>query len=174
MTDEEILPDAYFNRAKTFCKAGDILFEPLKSTNSSLDPAYLLYFHAAEMAIKAFLRFQGEKTIDLKNNYKHNIEKMYTKALSLGLAPDLTMSTDFLNVINLLYSGNQEEGFRYFYSSKTKSVGRPSIEWCSKIINLLISLVEKRINYIQKNPGQVARIIFEVGEPTAKQTKPVA
>jgi hypothetical protein len=56
--DDKIGFGAFVNRAKSYCHYADLLVNrpnpEADPKNLSNDPIYLLYFHAAELALKAF------------------------------------------------------------------------------------------------------------------------
>src|SRR6476660_4779149 len=111
--ENELAFEAVLNGAKRFCMAADLLLSTPQAASVN-DPIYVLYFHATELALKAFLRSGGEKTAALKNVWKHNLEKLYAEALARGLAPDTATALDLTNVVYLLHAGNKGEAFRYF------------------------------------------------------------
>jgi hypothetical protein len=164
--EKEVTPAAFMNGAKQYRNAGDILLSARESTEAALDPTYMLYFHAAELALKAFLVFRGERTSALKSNWKHNLERLHREALLRGLDPEPAESLDLQNVIHLLHSGNQDEAFRYF---TWESRSMPDIEWSSKVVNFLINLVEKRIGYVQKESGPAVKADLVWSQPSPKK-----
>jgi hypothetical protein len=56
----EIKPLAFANMASRYEKAASILHA--RKDSDLRDPIYFLYFHAAESALKGFLRSKGKKT----------------------------------------------------------------------------------------------------------------
>jgi len=166
--EKEVSPAAFLNGAKRYGEAADLLLSLSGTAGISLDPIYMLYFHAAELALKAFLVFKGVKTKDLKSrSWGHNLEKMYKEALGLGLAPEAAHSMDIHNVMELLHSGNRQEAFRYF-TWEPRFI--PEVAWAGKVVNLLIGLVEYRIDYTKGKPGGAVTFNVVIGRPSPKTT----
>ncbi len=162
---KEVAPAAFMNGAKRYVRAADTLLKLRDSMEDSLDPIYMLYFHASELALKAFLAFQGEKTVVLKNRWKHNLEKLLDESVNRGLKPEKLEEQDIENVMQLLHSGNRNEAFRYF---TWESTTMPEIEWSGRIVNRLISLVEKRIGFVQNDSGPAVKLNLIFCQPMPK------
>ena len=163
--EKDVLPAAFLNGAKQYCDAADILLSAARETVTSLDPVYMLYFHAAELALKAFLAFRGEKTKVLKTGFRHDLGKLYNQALVRGLAPEATHSQDIQNVISLLDSANLNEALRYF---TWRSRAMPEITWAGEVVNQLIRLVENRIGYPLGESGPAVKGDLTIGRPIPK------
>jgi hypothetical protein len=166
-TEKEVHCGAFVNGARNYCSAADLLLRMRQTAAVSLDPIYMLYFHAAELALKGFLRFRGNETDALKAGWKHNLEKLHADARASGLDPEPADALDLQNVVHLLYSGNKQEAFRYF---TWESRVMPDIEWASKIVNTLVALVEKRTGQTTGKPGPAVKINVVIGQPVSKSS----
>jgi hypothetical protein len=98
--EKEVSPAAFLNGAKRYGEAANLLLSVSRTAGTSLEPIYMLYFHAAELALKAFLVFKGEKTEAIKRRWKHNLEKMHDEAIVRGLASEAAHSMDIRNVMD--------------------------------------------------------------------------
>jgi hypothetical protein len=164
-SEREVSPAAFLSGAKQYGEAANLLLCVSSTAKISLDPIYMLYFHAAELALKAFLAFKNEKTERLKNKWRHNLKKMHDEAISRGLAPEAAHSMEIRNVIELLQSGNRQEAFRYF---TWESRSMPEVVWAGKVINHLIDLVEKRVDQTKRKFAAAVRIDLVLGRPFPK------
>jgi hypothetical protein len=165
--ESEISFEAFLNGSKQFCRAADSLLGLRRSKDDSLDPVYLLYFHSTELALKAFMRFRGKKTSELKTDWRHNLEKLHADAIVCGLAPEPADAFELSNVVNLLHSGNKGEAFRYF---TLESRVMPDIAWASTIVNAVIRLVERRTGYAQTKSRSAVKLDLIVGPPLKKSS----
>jgi hypothetical protein len=127
----------------------------------------LLYFQAAELALKGFLVFSGVKANTLKKIWGHDIHKLYAEAVDRGLTPPPASILDFSNVISLLQSGNEKQGFRYF---NLESTVMPELRWTSTTVNMLVELVEKQTGHTRGKPGPVAKLSLVFSQPQPKAT----
>jgi hypothetical protein len=74
-------------------------------------PAYYLYCHAIELALKAYLRGTGESITDLKR-IGHDLSKAYKKALTIGLKDICELTPELVEAIELanpIYSTKEFE-----------------------------------------------------------------
>ena len=77
-----ILQIEFFDRATEFRRGYKTL------PNSGRPPEwarYLLFYHAMELALKAYLIQQGVSENDLKNKFRHNIKRLVNEAVNRGL-----------------------------------------------------------------------------------------
>src|SRR5262249_1417205 len=82
MTAWPILHIEFFDRARQFRRA----YETLQSSGRSLDWAkYLLFYHAMELALKAYLVQQGATEKDLTDKFGHDMKKLVNGAVKRGL-----------------------------------------------------------------------------------------
>lgn len=165
---EETAPEAFLNGARGYCEAANTLFDAISTKKQNqllLDPIYMLYFHATELTLKAFLRHKGLKTEELrKKKLGHNLSLLYAKCVEMGLASSKKGDLDLHNITELLDSGNSDSAFRYW---NPKSLTTASIEWVKKVVNNLIGLVEKYIP-MDEEPEPAVKVTITVGEPVPK------
>jgi hypothetical protein len=76
----------FFDRAKQFRRAYEALRSSGHWSGPPEWPRYLLFFHATELALKAYLIQQGVDEDDLKYKFGHNIEMLVTEAVNRGLS----------------------------------------------------------------------------------------
>jgi len=82
MITSPILHFEFFDRARQFRRAYEIL------PNIGRPPEwakYLLFYHAMELALKAYLIQQGVSEEDLKKEFGHDIKKLVGEAVNRGL-----------------------------------------------------------------------------------------
>jgi hypothetical protein len=73
----------FFDRAQQFRRA----YETLPNSGRPPEwPKYLLFYHAMELALKAYLIQRGVSEKDLKNNFGHDLKKLVTEAVNRGLS----------------------------------------------------------------------------------------
>jgi len=137
----EILPGIYLSDARRYLLAADALHESETASKIGTDPLYLLYYHAAELALKAYLRYAGHTTAQLKS-MKHNLLALYRDALSAGFKPSAETARSFQRVLALLYAGNKEEAFRY-WNSDARTL--PEMSWASETVAALVDQVSSHM-----------------------------
>ena len=76
-------------------------------------PAYFLAMHGIELTLKAFLRYQGLTTDQIRKSYGHDLRKSYRKAKELGLLDVFKVDTGDSRAIVMLMRLNQDHGLRY-------------------------------------------------------------
>src|SRR6266436_4446225 len=77
-------------------------------------PTYFLYAHAAELALKAFLRAHNPEV-----EYGHELTVLYEKCRDIGLVIGQNEQTQIGNVVRLLDSANKDQGLRYFLDTNS-------------------------------------------------------
>lgn len=106
-------------------------------------PIYFLYFHAVELALKAFLR-SFNRPIP-KGPAGHNLRERYKECRDLGLAispEDRFASTlgpfagELGNIVTLLEAGNEDHAFRY--GKQVRAELRASLPWIRDVVEQLI------------------------------------
>jgi HEPN domain-containing protein len=124
------------------------------------NPIYFLYYHAIELALKAYLR---SFNIDVKPT--HKITKLYRQALRRGLRIRADDLTGIANVVSLLDSNIEGKGFRYFYPSSAANL--PELSWTRREANQLMGVVGRRLRSmgLTTRPGPVVRLVLIVGKP---------
>jgi hypothetical protein len=159
---------AFLNMAREYHDAADELFavserrprvhpdhRPLSS------PLSLLYFHALELGLKAFLRACG-KPIEGTSRRHHQLTKLYEECRTLGLVVDPDDRVGLGNIVNLLESGNEGHGFRYFRSG---SVVTADLAWTREIVQRFIVVIAREVERRDPNalaPPRPAKMIVTV------------
>jgi hypothetical protein len=105
------------------------------------DPINFLYFHAIELALKAYLRCH-RLAIAGTERRTHNLSHLYAEALHLGLRVATDDSFDLPNVIELLERGNESQGLRYV---NHKSMLAPEFGWSAEVVDALIDAVDHAV-----------------------------
>jgi HEPN domain-containing protein len=95
------------------------------------NPIYFLYFHAIELALKAYLR-----SFNLAVKRTHKITNLYRQCRKLGLQIRADDSTGIANVINLMDSASAGQDFRYY--SPTSAGNLPQLSWTRDEANQLM------------------------------------
>jgi hypothetical protein len=157
-------PMAFLNMARKYQKAASRLLdsvaqEPRIGPQVPLsDPIYFLYFQTVELALKAFLLFHGE-SVPTWGPDGHDIIELHRRCGLLGLRHADPMGLG--NIVNLLASGHEGQGFRYF---TLKSGAIPDLTWTREIVNLLIQSIREVV--VDKETDEtVVKIQILVGKP---------
>jgi hypothetical protein len=99
--ENEVSPAAFLNGAKRNGEAANLLLCVSRTSGIGLDPIYILYFLAAELALKAFLVFKGMKTKELESRlWGHRLEKLHDEAILRGLTPKQRTASIFVTSWN--------------------------------------------------------------------------
>ncbi len=172
---KEISAEAFLYGSRRYCRAANILIKSENYVGNIDDPIYILYFHAMELLLKAFLRKKGVATSDLKFEYTHNLTRLYDKSIDLGLMVPRNRSLEVKNVISGLHSSNNGEGLRYF---TYESTGTVELKWVGEIVNLLLELVLKSIDpalFDENRPaGPAVKLSLMLMRPTLNESPPGA
>jgi hypothetical protein len=149
--ESETTFEAHLNTARHYADAANRLVTIHDTEKLELDPIYMLYFHATELALKAYLVFKGKKAAYLKSTLKHNLVKICDEAIAEGLAPGALL-VDLSNLVGLLHLANKEESLRYFTAR-----GRvfPHVHDARKTVAELIQLIENATGYVKGPPGPI-------------------
>ncbi|MFZ1009853.1 MAG: HEPN domain-containing protein [Candidatus Sulfotelmatobacter sp.] len=121
---------ALLNRARQFYKMAENSFVERATLRHAL---FQSYFHAAELALKAYLKAHG------KERTGHHLSQLHEEARQLGL----TIPGDphaLHNVLALLESGNQDMAFRY-PATATRSRTEPDLDWACDVVGQLLEVV---------------------------------
>jgi len=97
---------AFLIRAREFFSAAEALFAAEtgpKATSKWRYPIYFCYSHAAELALKAFLRSHNPEV-----EFGHTLTDRYRDCVALGLVVDPNDPLQVGNVVTLLDCGNQD------------------------------------------------------------------
>jgi|ERR1035438_4117445 HEPN domain-containing protein len=147
---------AYFQRASEFLDGADELFT--SESRRALPrwyPTYFLYAHAAELALKAFLRAHNPDV-----EYGHELTVLYEKCHDIGLVTGQNDQTQIGNVVRLLDSANKDQGLRYFLD--TNSI--PDLTWTREVVTQLLQTVKPHVEKAEKdnpsNLGKPTKLMF--------------
>src|SRR4051794_19390345 len=103
---QEAHASAFFNGAREYHDAANELFmisdakQQLQDRRKFNRPLYLLYFHAIELAFKAFLRTHN------KTQRHHSLSELYADSRGLGLVIGSQDRFQIGNIVSLLDSAN--------------------------------------------------------------------
>jgi hypothetical protein len=137
--------------------------EPKEGPQEPLsDPISFLYFQAVELGLKAFLLSHGE-TVP-KGQAGHDILELHRRCRSLGLHHPDQMGLG--NIVYLLASGHEEQGFRYF---SLKGGAIPDLSWTREIVDLLIQAL-REVVVDSEGSDEAVKVQILVGKPY-EQTK---
>jgi hypothetical protein len=131
------------------------------------DPISFLYFHAIELAFKAFLRFHNQK-IPTSGRASHDIADLYARCRELGLTIGPDDRTTLGNIVNLLSSGNKKDGFRYF-NLESDITADP--EWTSEVVAALMGVITP-VLATTDYPSKPVKITLVVHKPVPKSKMP--
>jgi hypothetical protein len=169
----DINPMAYLNWAREYSDAANELLKvseqrPKVYNVREFDgPISFLYFHAIELALKAFLRFHNQK-IPTGGRASHDIEALYARCQKFGLTlgPDDRLTIG--NIVSLLNSGNKKDGFRYFNLDPNITVDPV---WTSEVIAELIGALAPILD-TGDCPDEPMKITLTVHRPVPKTEAP--
>jgi hypothetical protein len=130
------------------------------------DPLYYLYFHAAELALKASLGAHNRPFATTAGK-GHSIKTLYEDCVAAGLPAKPDDRFDLGNVIGLLQSGNDEQGFRYF---RLKGTAIPDLDWTRDAVGDLVGRVASDLHstYGSRKPGPAVRASMIFHRPVDK------
>jgi len=131
--------------AKDYSDAGRVVVENLKEAIAP-SPAYYLYCHAIELALKAYLRGSGARLEELKQ-IGHDLSMAYKKALAAGIKNECKITLDMERSINLVNQVYREKEFEYI---KTGARTIPTIAILRATTDLLVVEL-KRYCYDKRN-----------------------
>jgi HEPN domain-containing protein len=158
---EDARPMAFLNMARQYHAAAEHLFELRGSLNN---PVYHLYFHTAELALKAFLESHNVRT-----KKTHLLTELYVECRTHGLVIGTDDRTQLSNVMTMLENGNEYQGFRYF---NPESRFKPELGWTREVVSELMKVVEHRVEeHAQTKPKPPTyKFDFIMGKPVPKDT----
>ena len=96
--------------AADFAEAGQLVAD--SKSNKPFEPAYFMFGHAIELALKAFLRSKGTGIDELKS-IGHDLEKLLTVAQSRGLSAEIPLDQADIAVVQLVNPMYRTKGFEY-------------------------------------------------------------
>ena len=175
---EEVPAVSYLSLAHCYHDAAGALFSvreqriqtaPSDPGGSLFDPIYFLYFHTMELALKAFIRAHGREILGTPRE-SHKLTELYQECRALGLVIGTGRQSEIANIVGLLESGNNYQGFRYFNvpaGPRITGVWRPEIGWTREVVDALMRTVEPIIETLDRDetPGKVVAAILTVGKP---------
>jgi hypothetical protein len=153
---------AHLNMAREYLDAANRLLD-LNQGRAFSNPINFLYFHAIELALKAFLRSFGTR------RKGHKLRLLYEQCRSLGLTVGPDDRVGIANIVSLLAAGNENQGFRYF---NLGSVAVPRLSWTRQVVEGLMHAVVARVappGSQSGTPGAPAKLIIAYGVPVPKR-----
>jgi hypothetical protein len=115
-------------------------FQPLDGTTDEnplrleTTGKYILTAHALELGLKAFLAKRGFSEKQLANNYRHNLDRLYSEAVEHGLSlssiPEVKHTIAWINEYH-------DNGAVLRYSAKTKTL--PACNTLFPIIDAILA-----------------------------------
>jgi hypothetical protein len=126
---------AFLNMAREYHSAANQLSGLGRGSLSN--PINFLYFHTVELALKAFVR-----SFNRPIRKSHNLTKVYEECRSLGLKIGPADRFEIGNIVTLLDSGNEDQGFRYF---NWKSGSMATSSWIREVVEQLMRAVETHV-----------------------------
>jgi hypothetical protein len=152
---------AYFQRASEFLAGADELFTSESQKTLRWYPTYFLYAHAAELALKAFLRARNPEV-----EYGHELTVLYENCRDIGLVIGQDDQFQIGNVVRLLDSANKDQGLRYFLDTNCIA----DLTWTREVVTQLLQAVkphvEKAENDDPSNLGKATKFLFSWGKPS--------
>jgi HEPN domain-containing protein len=153
-------------RAREFFSAGQELFASearQQAPNKWANPTYFNYAHAAELALKAFLRSHNPEI-----KFGHELASLYQECQALGLAIGPDDLTQIGNIVTLLDSANKDSGLRYFMGPGPL----PDLAWTEEVVGRLIAAVEPHVQLAEaispSGLGKVVAMKLVFGKPTSR------
>jgi hypothetical protein len=145
---------AFFNIAREYQRAANQLLD-LNAGILFSNPIGSLYFHAAELVLKAFLRSHGCPILGTPRK-SHRLRQLYDECQSRGLKFAPGERAGIETVMNVLEAGNEGQKFRYF---NLKSRVVPRLAWTREAVDGLMRAVESRVGVTNK-PGPAVKMDF--------------
>jgi hypothetical protein len=150
-TAPEAHPMAFINMANEYYTAANALLalseQPPKKVNRQSefsDPIYFLYFHAMELALKAYLAAQKVPITHWRSG--HRVKDLYEECRKLGLIVGPDDRIEISNIVDLL--GHEFQTFRYLF---LRSRELPALAWTRKVVGALLDVVAVCVE--QRFPG---------------------
>jgi len=166
---------AYLNMAREYHDAANELFavsegrpKTLPNHRALSSPLYLLYFHTLELGLKAFMRAHGLPIVGTSRR-SHELTALYEECRRLGLVIDRDDRVGLGNIVGLLESGNERQGFRYFSS---RSVVTADLAWTREIVQRFIVVIAREVEARDPDahaPRRIAKVIMTFGKPMPKE-----
>ncbi len=163
----EVSSLAFLNMAREYYEAAEVLFaerERRVSTGGQRKgdgPIYFLYYHAMELALKAY------RSAHLPNEMTHSLKYLYEEYQKLGLV--IESQVNMQNLINLLQSGEEHTRFRYF---SLESASQPDLAWVREGIDSLTRTVSNRLDSLfppNTQPKRVVKVTVTFSKPESRR-----
>ena len=143
---DDVHPMLFHLGAVRFMQAADELYA-LEHSREWIGPVqtpiYVLYAHAIELALKAFLRKSGIATEELgQHPFKHNVAALYKRAVELGLDPPAELARHFEEVCRLTHKSNKRQAHRYWIAETTEA---PRANWLRAVAHGIAETVASRM-----------------------------
>jgi len=142
----EIHPILFQDGAARFLRAADEMyaFEHSKEWIGTVqEPVYVLYAHAIELALKAFLRMKNVSTSELaKKPLAHDLLALYQRAVQLKLDPLPDVAKHFEVVLPLMKGSIDIHAYRYWTAETTDA---PKANWLRSVAHEMNSTVASRL-----------------------------
>jgi hypothetical protein len=159
---------AFLNMAREYHNAANELFA-ISESRPRVHPDHRplssvlgnLYFHTLELGLKGFLRAHG-LPIEGTRRRSHKLTKLYEECRRLGLVVDQDDRVGLGNIVGLLESGNDGQGFRYFRSG---SVVTADLAWAREIVQRFTVVIAREVEKRDPNahaPPRLAKMITRV------------
>lgn len=162
MGDPEVNPEAFISGAREFKRAADTLCEAIYANvgRDNCDPAYVLFFHAAELALKGSLTAHGKTGRQLRAELGHGLMMLLREA-----APHLKVAGEDVqtveNVMGLLDDANKYQGLRYFGPHQRTL---PDLAYTREGVAIVLKAAAEDVAANPKNTGR-GRVDFRIGKP---------
>ncbi len=159
---------AFLNFARQYYAAANTVFE---HSQQLWYPLYFLYFHAAELLLKAFLR-ANDLPILGTDRKSHKLTELYEECRNLGLVVDCANQDRFQvkNIVSLLESGNEYQGFRYWSGGGSSM---PPLGWTREVVGQMLQAIESFVEAKlgkDMGPGVATTAVVFLGKPQSKDS----
>jgi hypothetical protein len=155
---------AFLNMAREYHDAAEQLFA-VSESRPRVHPDHRplssvlghLYFQTLELGLEAFLRAHG-LPIEGTRRRSHALTKLYEECRRLGLVVDQDDRIGLANIVGLLESGNERQGFRYFSSGSTVTA---DLAWTREIVQRFIVVIAREVEKLDPHahdPPRLAKI----------------
>jgi len=164
---------AFLNMAREYHDAAEVVFAESERRPQVLNhrplssPLSLLYFHTLELSLKAFLRAHG-LPIQGTPRRSHELTILYEECRTLGLVVDQDDRFGLGNIVGLLESGNEGQGFRYFRSG---SVVTADLAWTREIVKRFMVVIAREVEKrdpAAHSPRRPVKMTMMVQKPIKK------
>jgi hypothetical protein len=173
MATKDVSAMAFLNGARDYHDAANQLFDVRQGRpkahglRSLTPPINFLYFHTVELMLKAFLRSCGVPILGTERARGHRLRELYDECRKLGLLIDPPDVLGIENIVGLLDTGNENQGFRYFNLNSTVEA---DLSWTRAVVEKLMRAVEPQVEVRSKQDGppRLSKLTMVWGEPQPK------